>query len=157
MNNNKPELGKLINLKEYVIKNKAYNTYLTLLNSGGTYNPHNATKLTLSSAEEVLTAHSLVTNGLEIIELNQAIEDYNKLTREDLASLQHDIWSHWMKYQWSVCTANEDGTFTIPADKVKRWTRQINTPYSDLTDKEQESDRHQADKVIELLLNKQNN
>lgn len=71
--------------------------------------------------------------------------------RESLASTQHDIWSHWMRWQFSCCTQNEDGSMTIPAAKVERWKRQMETPYSELTDSEQESDRHQADKIIEAL------
>lgn len=72
-------------------------------------------------------------------------------TREAVASIQHDIWAHWMKYLFSVCYVNHDGTVTIPADKAIRWKRQMNTEYAKLSDKEQESDRHQADKVIGVL------
>ena len=71
--------------------------------------------------------------------------------REALADIQHAIWSHWMKYQFSVCNQNEDGSLTIPADKVERWTRQLNTSYSELTEKEKESDRDQAEKIIDRL------
>ncbi len=71
--------------------------------------------------------------------------------REEIADVQHGIWSHWMNYQFSVCQYNEDGSVTIPADKVERWMRQQGSPYSALTDKERESDRHQADKVLEVL------
>lgn len=71
--------------------------------------------------------------------------------REALADVQDAIWAHWMKYQFSVCIKNEDGSLTIPAEKVERWTRQMNTDYSELTDKEQESDRHQADKTVEVI------
>ena len=68
--------------------------------------------------------------------------------REYLASVQHDIWAHWTRYQFSVCRRNDDGSITIPADKVERWSRQMETPYSELSDREQESDRKQADKVL---------
>ncbi len=71
--------------------------------------------------------------------------------REELADVQHAIWSHWMAYQFSVCQHNEDGSVTIPADKVERWVRQQVTTYSALTDKERESDREQADKVLKVL------
>jgi len=71
--------------------------------------------------------------------------------RERLADVQHDIWAHWMDYQFSVCQYNEDGSVTIPADKVERWMRQQGAPYDALTEKERESDRHQADKVLAVL------
>ncbi len=70
---------------------------------------------------------------------------------EDLASLQHGIWSHWMEYLFRVGTLNEDGTFTIPADKVERWMLQMETKYHDLPEDQRESDRDQAKKVINLL------
>lgn len=68
--------------------------------------------------------------------------------RERLADVQHAIWAHWMRYQFSVCQPNGDGSVTIPADKVERWSRQMKTIYADLTEKERESDRDQADKII---------
>lgn len=71
--------------------------------------------------------------------------------REQLADVQHAIWSHWMRYQFSVCQSNGDGSITIPADLVERWSRQMATNYTDLTNKERESDREQADKVLAVL------
>lgn len=74
--------------------------------------------------------------------------------REYLAAIQHEIWINWMKYLFSVCMPKEDGSYTIPAEKVKHWKRQINTPYQNLTEKEKESDREQADKILNILLKK---
>ena len=72
--------------------------------------------------------------------------------REQVAEIQHDkIWAHWTKYQFSKCVQNEDGSLTIPADLVDRWRRQAETPYSELTEEEKESDRHQADKVLQAV------
>lgn len=71
--------------------------------------------------------------------------------RETLSDVQHDIWAHWMRWQFSVCTPNEDGSMTIPAEKVQRWARQMNTEYRNLTDRERDSDREQADKIIAAL------
>ena len=69
--------------------------------------------------------------------------------RERIAAVQHEIWSHWMRYLFSVCgELNDDGSATIPAYNVERWHRQMATGYADLTDKERESDRNQADKVL---------
>ncbi len=71
---------------------------------------------------------------------------------ERLASTQHGIWSHWMRYQFSMCQRNEDGSITIPADKVDRWRRQMLTPYTELTEREKQSDREQAYKILGVLL-----
>jgi hypothetical protein len=46
---------------------------------------------------------------------------------------------------------NDDGTYTIPSDKVERWKRQQNTTYEGLSEQEKESDREQADKVLAIL------
>ncbi len=68
-----------------------------------------------------------------------------------LADVQHEIWSHWMEYLFEVSTQNDDGTVTIPLDKVETWQRQMVTSYADLLDKEKESDIEQAKKVLAIL------
>lgn len=70
---------------------------------------------------------------------------------EDLACLEHEQWSKWMKYLFSKSQLNEDGTVTIPKDLVDRWNRQINTHYSDLSESEKESDREQAKYVMDII------
>ena len=71
--------------------------------------------------------------------------------RDKLAAVQHEIWAHWMRYQFSVCIPQEDGSLLIPAKKVERWRRQMETVYADLTEQEQRSDLEQADKVLAAL------
>ena len=50
-----------------------------------------------------------------------------------------------------VVTKNEDGSVTIPQELVERWERQTATPYAELSGPEQDSDRKEADKFINLL------
>jgi len=71
--------------------------------------------------------------------------------REELAALSHDIWAHWMRYLFTISIWNSDGSVTIQADDVKRWFRQAQTDYADLSEAEKESDRHQADKILKCL------
>ena len=71
--------------------------------------------------------------------------------REAIAAVQHDIWAHWMEYQFSKCIQNDDGSLTIPAASVLRWVRQVNLSYAELPENERESDRHQADKVLKVF------
>lgn len=71
--------------------------------------------------------------------------------REKIADVQHEIWANWMTYLFSVSIENENGSFTIPAEKAKRWMRQIDTPYPNLTEFEKASDLEQADKVLAIL------
>jgi len=70
---------------------------------------------------------------------------------ESLADVQHAIWAHWMEYLFSRCERNPDGSATIPATLVERWQRQVSTVYTDLTERERDSDRQQAAKVLTVL------
>ena len=74
-----------------------------------------------------------------------------KKLREELSHWQHEIWACWMKYQFELCKENEDGSMVIPKEKVDRWKRQIETPYSKLSESEKDSDREQVDKFIDLI------
>jgi len=70
---------------------------------------------------------------------------------DEIANVQHEIWSHWMRYLFEISLQNEDGTVTIPADKVERWKRQMITKYANLSDDEQRSDLEQAQKVVDVV------
>lgn len=71
---------------------------------------------------------------------------------EKLARYAHDdAWSGWMRYMFEKGTLNLDGTVTMPAWAVKRWQRQADTPYDDLTAKEKESDRDEARKMLAVV------
>ncbi len=82
----------------------------------------------------------------------EVVDDTSTLL-ERFADIQHAIWSHWMRYQFSVCINNPDGSCTIPANKVVRWKRQMETSYGLLTDEERESDREQAHKILGITRN----
>lgn len=71
--------------------------------------------------------------------------------RERIAAFAHSQWSGWMRYLFSRCIANGDGTVTIPVWAVQHWKRQMETSYMDLPEDEKESDRHQADKFLEMV------
>jgi len=78
-------------------------------------------------------------------------EQFSKYTFEKLAWLEHDIWANWMKYLFTKGTLNEDGSFTIEPASVKRWTRQMNTDYDNLPEKEKESDRNLVKRFLRML------
>ncbi|KKN26095.1 hypothetical protein LCGC14_0878120 [marine sediment metagenome] len=80
-------------------------------------------------------------------------EDVAEL-REKLAELAHKQWSGWIKYMFGKCLRKADGTMLIPEWGVTRWQRQAYTPYNKLSEKEQESDRAEADKFLALLTEK---
>jgi hypothetical protein len=72
---------------------------------------------------------------------------------ETLAAIEHDRWSHWQRYMHSKCTPyGIDGALLIPADMVKHWEAQMATPYSELNEREKESDREQVRKYLQLVI-----
>lgn len=71
---------------------------------------------------------------------------------ERLANVQHGIWSHWMSHVFRECgQLADDGSFVIVAGHVAQWQRQIKTPYVQLSQQEQESDREQAARVLRVI------
>ena len=78
----------------------------------------------------------------EIYVIDESFGFFHHETDKDKVSFL-DLFRAWNK--------NEDSSLTIPAEKVERWTQQVNTDYSELTDKEKESYRHQADKTVGVI------
>ena len=66
-------------------------------------------------------------------------EQFN-IMRERAAALEHEQWSHWTAYMLDNLTP----------ENIERWRRQIKTPYSELSEKEKDSDRKWADKGIAI-------
>jgi hypothetical protein len=79
---------------------------------------------------------------------------------ERLAAYAHEAWSGWMKYMFSksagptseaVLGRTRAGSFIIPPELVERWTRQMTTEYQDLPEEEKQSDRDEAQKMIDIV------
>jgi len=84
-----------------------------------------------------------MTSGLEpraVLESNDALDR--------LAAVEHERWAHWQRYVHEQCRPTADGSLVIPAELVKRWSRQIETPYAELTEAERESDRDQVRRYL---------
>jgi hypothetical protein len=80
-------------------------------------------------------------------------EKINKI-KEQLADIEHQKWSHWQKYLHSKCVEHSDGKgewVCFPSELFRHWERQINTPYSELTEKEKDSDREQVERYLYLI------
>ena len=60
---------------------------------------------------------------------------------ENLAALEHEQWAHWTEYMLD----------NLSAGNITRWREQINTPYDKLSEKEKESDREWARKVLTIF------
>lgn len=79
-----------------------------------------------------------------------AIEDSGKLNVinlsdksliEELAELEHIQWVQWTDYMMTNYTSKN----------IERWKRQVKTPYRELSEKEKDSDREWAQKVISII------
>jgi len=91
-----------------------------------------------------------IDNTVREHELYLAKEKRKKL-RESLAELCHEQWSGWMEYLFEKGEFQINGTWIMPGWAVKRWTRQSEEIYSNLSLKEKESDRSEADRFIKLF------
>ena len=71
---------------------------------------------------------------------------------EKLSALEHERWSHWQRYLHSQCEPIADGSLAIPPELVSRWTGQMSTPYSELSEAEKESDREQVRRYLPAII-----
>lgn len=71
--------------------------------------------------------------------------------REALAEYAHEAWSRWMRHVFSKAEFNDQDQAVLSADEVRRWQRQIATPYMELSNSEKESDRREADCILTII------
>lgn len=64
----------------------------------------------------------------------------NEKLREELADHEHRQWQTWANYQLDNMTD----------ENIQKWKRQCKTKYEDLSEKEKNSDREWADKVLKI-------
>ena len=73
---------------------------------------------------------------------------------EQLAGLEHERWSGWMKYQAEHCYLAGIERYDRHRSGeafVTRWQRLAKTPYENLTEQEKESDRIEVRKTLAVL------
>lgn len=73
-------------------------------------------------------------------------------TVEHLAAIEHERWAHWQRYVHDRCARQEDGSLVVPAELAARWAAQIETPYSELSEQERESDREQVQRYLPTII-----
>ncbi len=68
-----------------------------------------------------------------------------------LALIEHERWAHWQTFVHKNCVRQSDGSLTIPSELAERWQRQIDTPFSQLSESEKESDRKQVERYLPII------
>lgn len=77
--------------------------------------------------------------------------------KEKLAAIEHQRWSDWMEYMLGCAVKSGDDNIGVrtcgwPTPQFEHWQRQIETDYTDLSDKEKASDMEQVDRYWPLIL-----
>ncbi len=87
------------------------------------------------------------------------VSDLTKRVIERMADEVHQAWCEWMQYLFSEESGWTlmDGGFKLDAESVKRWKRQMNTPYAELPEEEKESERRIAQRYLSIDLLEDNN
>ncbi len=92
-----------------------------------------------------------------IPELEEIILGEIEKMKERLADLEHDRWSKWQKYMhghvYDSSQSINPHLKVIPTELYNRWEKQIVTPYSELSEKEKDSDRIEAQNTIDTIIN----
>ncbi|HEC61373.1 MAG TPA: hypothetical protein ENI27_03875 [bacterium] len=68
--------------------------------------------------------------------------------REKLAQYAHDSWSRYIHHLLSKCSVDWHGNHWIPPEYAEQLTREMETPYEFLSEKEKDSDRMEADRML---------
>lgn len=77
--------------------------------------------------------------------------------REALARYAHEAWSGWMVWMFEKCEiyfvdpGENNVQINMPYTLYERWQRQITTHYADLSEQEKDSDRAEADRMLEII------
>jgi len=99
------------------------------------------------SPEEIREFDKIVNNEFQTTQ--QDNEDWREEFIEEGANLEHERWARWQ--QWCHEVLRKECPFPELEKVLVRWDRQINTPYSKLSEKEKESDREQTRYYLVLV------
>jgi hypothetical protein len=73
------------------------------------------------------------------------------ILREQLAELAHEQWSGWMRYFFSQCDEDSDESIYVSREYVRNLRQLMDTSYSELSEAEKDSDRAEADRVLQIV------
>lgn len=70
---------------------------------------------------------------------------------EQIANRVFNTWAQWLKFIFSNGKFNTDGSFTIPAKYVSKWTAIMTKRYNDLTEKQKIPSKLVAEVYLDVL------
>jgi len=68
---------------------------------------------------------------------------------EELAALAHKQWKKLIRYLIRASRQNQDGSLTVPPDKVVQWTQQLDQQYSELPEQDKCKYRIDAQEIMD--------
>lgn len=73
--------------------------------------------------------------------------------KQKLAAIEHQRWADWQKWMHGLMGKldGKEDYFVISGEYIKRWNRQIQTPYAELSEREKTSDMEQVDRYWPLI------
>jgi len=74
----------------------------------------------------------------------------NSILLEKLADLEHKQWGIWMTWLFSI-SKTKGSDVTQRKERWTQWRREANTPYGQLSEREKDSDREFARRVLKVL------
>ena len=92
--------------------------------------------------------------------MSQKESGWEKEFVEKGADIEHDRWARWQKYLHSKLKyfefehsqgGNKVAMYVLDPGDYERWSRQIDTPYSELSESEKESDRRETRNYLPLV------
>lgn len=97
-----------------------------------------------------------------LVDADAALRMRLEARREALADHAHMVWARWMAWQGEhvelipATARGAEGTkrYKHNAEAVRRWMRQAQIPYAQLTEAEKASDRAIADEYLAIVLGK---
>lgn len=80
------------------------------------------------------------------------IKESEERATELFAEREHIRWAKWQNYLHTFLVWNENAqSYTLPQEKKEHWESQIRTPYSQLSEKEKDSDREQVKPYLNYI------
>lgn len=111
----------------------------------------NQMKSTEEYEQEEITPKPEVKSETKVSDRNDKIRfEDGDIGLEAMADEVHQVWCMWMEYLFKQGWTLTDKGFKIDSESVKRWKRQMITPYAQLSEIEKRSERAIASRYLNI-------